>query len=93
MSDTPPESDPNLAAIFAGTLPYPGFHVHLYLDNSVVIYQENTQTAVKMKIGDLMMIFNGANNALQEIKAALVTELEAAKEKAEAGVDDEESGT
>ena len=65
---TPPEPA-QLADLFQyGGGNQPGISVLLYTDNSLRILDEATNTAVSMKIGDLMMIFQEANGRLQAIR-------------------------
>lgn len=71
---TPPEPV-QLADMFQYPgAPYPGITVLLYTDNTIRILDESTNTAVSMKIGDLMFIFKEANGRLQQMRKRIADE-------------------
>jgi len=85
MSDT--ETPPG--NVYAGTLPYPGMLVHLYIDGSIVLYDEVAQVGVRVKVTNLHQIADDAGKALTKISAGL----SAALKKSADGVDAEETPT
>ena len=86
MSDTPTDPPAN---VYAGTLPYPGMLVHLYIDGSIVLYDEIAQVGVRVKVTNLHQIADDAGKALAKISAGLADALK----KAAPGVDEEKDPT
>jgi hypothetical protein len=82
MSDKPVDPPPN---VYAGTLPYPGMLVHLYIDGSIVLYDEFAQVGVRVKVTNLHQIADDAAKALSTISAGLATALKKSTE----GLDDD----
>jgi len=85
--------------VCAHTFTIPGFIIHLYTDNNVVIYDERAQSAIKIPMGTLGTVTTVANKTLRQIREALAAKVKAAQaadeeadeENSEPGVDGAEA--